>query len=177
MKENSCNYEYSLNDDFFAALETTDIHKGNLKVNLAVKKGIATFSLDFHIEGIVVVSCDRCLDDMEVPVDTDNSLKVKFGAAYSDDDEIITIDEEDGCIDVAWNIYEFIALSLPIKHVHAPGECNEEMMGALSQHLRVTSDEEDEELYDEENGENPDEGELREIDPRWNALKKILNNN
>ena len=36
------------------------------------------FEMNFQIEGVVVVPCDRCLDDMEIPIDTHNRLVVKF---------------------------------------------------------------------------------------------------
>ena len=65
-----------------------------------------------------------------------------------------------------------------MKHVHAPGKCNKGMMGYLNKHLRTSADEEDEmdDFLDEE--EMTDEpSEAREIDPRWNELKKILDNN
>ena len=65
-----------------------------------------------------------------------------------------------------------------MKHVHALGQCNEDMLGALSQHLAISLTEDD----------NTDEGDLTEesdeldnesriIDSRWNELKKILDNN
>ena len=176
MREDSCTYEYSLGDSFFASIEAPEVRKGDLKAVLKVKKGIATYALDFHIEGTVVVPCDRCLDDMEVEVVTADSLKVKLGAEYSEEEDFIIVPEEDGFINVAWFMYEFIALSLPMKHTHAPGECNEEMMGTLSQHLRVMSEEE-EELEDNWDEDTEEDTGDKEIDPRWNELKKILNNN
>jgi hypothetical protein len=60
-----------------------------------------------------------------------------------------------------------------MKHVHAPGKCNKDMVSKLSKHLRVKSDDPDEVDDVEESAieESP------EIDPRWNELKKILDNN
>ena len=37
-------------------------------------------------------------------------------------------------INIAWFLYEFIALNIPMKHVHAPGKCNKGMVGKLSKH-------------------------------------------
>ena len=105
MREDSCTYEYSLGDSFFASIAAPEIQKGDLKAVLKVKKGIATYALDFHIEGTVVVPCDRCLDDMEVEVETDDSLKVKLGAEYSEEEDLIIVPEEDGFINVAWFMY------------------------------------------------------------------------
>ena len=111
---------------------------------------------------------------------TDDTLKVKLGAAFSDEDDMVIVPEEDGYINVAWFMYEFIALSLPMKHVHAPGKCNKSMMGALNKHLRTSADEDEEmtELgLDDEEALDDEAFEAREIDPRWNELKKILDNN
>lgn len=179
MTENSANYEFSLTNQFFADIDAPEIQKGKLHVQLDVKKSMGVYVLTFHIEGSVIVPCDRCLDDMELPVMTDDTLKVKLGATFSDEDDMVIVPEEDGYINVAWFMYEFIALSLPMKHVHAPGKCNKAMMGALNKHLRTSAEEEelDDLDLDEELGLEEDETETREIDPRWNELKKILDNN
>ena len=173
MRQDSCEYEYVLDDRFFADIDAPEIHKGNLKVLLSVKKSIGAFLLEFHVEGTVTAVCDRCLDDLELPVETDNALKVKLGAEFAETDDFITIPEEEGHINVAWLIYEFVALSLPMKKVHAPGECNEKMMGVLNEHSCTSSPEADEENPEAET----DSDENRDIDPRWSELKKILNNN
>ena len=176
MCESTASYDYHIDNQFFADIDAPQIQRGELDVQLTVKKGIGVFVLDFHTEGVVYVPCDRCLDDMEIPVDTDNTLKVKLGSeASEEDDEFITVDELDGFINVSWYIYEFIALSLPIQHVHAPGECNESMIETLNKYLRTdNTEEDDDDLEDEESDESEGSG---EIDPRWNELKKILNNN
>ena len=33
------------------------------------------------------------------------------------------IPEEEGEINIAWFLYEFVVLDIPIKHVHEPGKC------------------------------------------------------
>jgi hypothetical protein len=60
-----------------------------------------------------------------------------------------------------------------MKHVHAPGKCNKDMVNKLSKHLRVSADDEEDE-FDSivDTDDRP-----QEIDPRWNELKKILDNN
>lgn len=178
MREDSCQYEYTLDNQFFADIDAPEIQKGKLKVLLRVKKSVGAYILNFHTEGVVTVPCDRCLDDMEIPVETDDCLRVKLGQEFSDEDDLVIVPEEDGYINVAWFIYEFITLSLPIKHVHASGKCNKAMMGALNKHLAVSAEEEDasEETSLDTVLDEPEE-DNREIDPRWNELKKILDNN
>ena len=134
------------------------------------------FEMNFQIEGVVMVPCDRCLDDMEIPIDTHNRLVVKFGKEYAEEsDEVVVIPEDEGAINLAWFLYEFIALAIPMKHVHAPGKCNKAMMGALSKHLRSSADDED--YMDDVEENDADLDVEREIDPRWKDLKKILDNN
>ena len=120
------------------------------------RKG-SLFEVTYNVEGTVVVPCDICLDDMEQPVAGDNRLVVKFGKEYSEDDYLVTIDEDEGVLDVSWFIYETIVLNIPIKHVHAPGKCNRDMMKALEAHSATRSDVEIEDS----------------IDPRWSELLKI----
>ena len=173
MLTDTAEYQYQLDNLFFAELDAPEVQKGKLNVTLKVRKTSAIYQLDFHTEGHVIVNCDRCLDEMEQLVETDDRMKVKLGAEFSEIDDIVVVPEEDGYINVAWFIYEFIALSIPMKHVHAPGKCNKGMVSKLSKHLRVVKDEEDDTFEDMVDVEE----ETREIDPRWNELKKILDNN
>ena len=174
MLTDTAEYQYQLDNEFFLDLDAPEVQKGQVNVTLKVRKTSGVYQLDFHIEGEVVVICDRCLDEMEQPIETTDRLKVKLGAEYSEEDDMVIIPEEEGYINVAWFIYEFIALSIPMKHVHAPGKCNKDMVTKLSKHLRVSGDEEDD-SDDDFLMESADEP--QEIDPRWNELKKILDNN
>ena len=61
-------------------------------------------------------------------------------------------------LDVAWFIYEFIALNIPAKHVHTPGKCNAAMIKVLEEHSATRS-----------SGENEEAA----VDPRWNGLEKL----
>ena len=173
MLTDTAEYEYQLDNQFFADLDAFEVQKGQVNVSLKVRKTSGVYQLDFHTEGKVIVICDRCLDEMEQEVESDDRLRVKLGEEFSEIDDMVVVPEEDGYINVAWFIYEFIALSIPMKHVHAPGKCNKEMVGKLSKHLRIKGD-------DEEDLDDVDEfasDELQVIDPRWNELKKILDNN
>ena len=142
-------YEFKLDDAYFEAIEAPDIQKGNLSVALSIRRMAGSFEFTFHIRGFVIVTCDLCLDEMQQPIDTENKLMAKFGEEYSDDDDLIVVPEREGVLDISWFIYEFIDLSVPIKHVHAPGKCNPAMMKKL-----------------QEDGEEP-------LNPRWAGLEKL----
>ncbi|MEG1579988.1 MAG: DUF177 domain-containing protein [Bacteroidaceae bacterium] len=137
-------FQFDIDDAFFTSLDEAEIAGGQLAVRLEIKPTSGAFNLCFNIKGAVKVVCDRCLDSLTFPIVTENTLKVKFGAEFEDLDDLVTIPEEDGVIDVAWHIYEFINLALPIKRVHKEGECNEEMMQKLQEYLTVDTDHEEE---------------------------------
>lgn len=171
-------YEYFLENKFFVDIDGDEVQKGKVKVNLTVKRTSMVFDMNFQLEGIVFVPCDRCLDDMELPVSTQNKLVVKFGKEYAEEsEEIVIIPEEEGEINLAWFIYEFIALAIPMKHIHAPGKCNKAMSSKLKKHTARRADDEDE--FDEEAADDivvDDDAADMPSDPRWDALKGLVEN-
>ena len=166
-------FEYLLDNLFFMNIGGEDIQKGKINTQLTITKKAGVFDLSFSLNGIVVVPCDRCLDDMDLPIETTAHLIVKFGKDYSEEsDEIVVIPETEGTINLAWFLYEFIALAIPIKHVHAPGKCNKQMTTKLKKHSAKSDDDQsfgsdstDDVIITDE---DPDD---EKTDPRWDALR------
>ena len=150
--------EFKLDDEYFQAIDAPDVLRGELQSSLSINRTDDFFELNFHTYGVVHIPCDLCLDDMDQDIDSADRLVVKFGEIYSEDDDLVTVAENEGILDVAWFIYEFIDLNIPIKHVHAPGKCNPAMIEMLNQHSAARSGEEVEE---------------ETVDPRWAALLKL----
>lgn len=170
-------YEYLLENKFFVDIDGTEVQKGKVKVNLEVKRASMMFEMNFTLEGTVIVPCDRCLDDMELPIETNNRLVVKFGREYAEEsDEVVVIPEDEGAINVAWFLYEFIALAIPMKHVHAPGKCNKAMSSKLKKHTAKGSAMSDDMDDDAADDVSFDEDSSTSVDPRWDALKGLLEN-
>ena len=171
-------YEYFLENKFFVDIDGDEVQKGKVKVNLTVKRSSMVFDMNFQLEGVVYVPCDRCLDDMDLPISAKNKLIVKFGKEYAEEsDEIVIIPEAEGEINLAWFIYEFIALTIPMKHVHAPGKCNKAMSSKLKKHTTRRSDDDDE--YEDESADEiivEDDSSDMSSDPRWDALKGLVEN-
>ena len=149
---------FALDDTYFEALDGADVKRGSLHVSVSIRKATGFFELQFRTVGTVVVPCDRCLDDMDQPVETSNRLVVKFGSEYSEEDDIIVVPEDEGILDTSWIIYEFVALVIPIRHVHAPGKCNPAMTKALEE---LSAD------------RSSDEESSQAVDPRWEKLKNL----
>lgn len=158
MKASSLDLEFDLDNAFFADIDGEEFQKGTVKAKVVVKKGRDIFDFSFALTGTVVVPCDRCLDDLEIEVSTENTLRVKLGDSYADEGDIVIIPEQEGDLNIAWYLYEFIVLALPMKRVHAPGKCNHEMTGRLKKHSAEAIG---------------DEGEEMQVDPRWAGLKDI----
>jgi uncharacterized metal-binding protein YceD (DUF177 family) len=170
------NYEYKLDSIFFANIDGDEVRKGKVSVELTLKRTSVAFEMDFRLSGTVVVPCDRCLDDMDIPVESRNRLVVKFGATYAEEsDEVVVIPENEGVINLAWFLYEFVALAVPMKHIHAPGKCNKSMTTKLKKHSGRSNNQDDDDYGDDQAGGGTMEDEtIGETDPRWDALKDLV---
>lgn len=161
LKEGTTTLEFHLGNAYFEEIKEVgepEVARGNLLVKLDIQRRGQYFDFDFNIKGTIYVSCDLCLADMEQAIETDDKLVVKFGKEYLEEDNLVTIDENEGTLNVAWFIYEFIALNIPIKHVHAPGKCDSAMIEVLNKHSATRS------------GEGEDN---KAIDSRWRELEKL----
>lgn len=169
-------FEYHLDKQFFANMESSDVHDADLSVHLTVTYKGDFYDLDFHITGEVVLICDRCLDDLHFPIDATYHIVVKYGDYYNDDsDEVLEIPQSDSSLNVAYMLYDTVELAIPIKHVHPMGKCNRQMSALLKKHRATTGDEDAElenELIDEIDS-MPDSSDDAPSDPRWDALRKL----
>jgi uncharacterized metal-binding protein YceD (DUF177 family) len=153
-------FTYEVNELFFENFEYSEIKKGQLKVDLSFEKQETMLVLDFQIDGTVEVNCDRCTDAFNYQIKGEERLIFQFGESYSEDsDEIITLPENAYEINIAPFIYESIHLLLPIRCIHPDNQdgesgCNPKVIEKLNEHIKN-----------------------KETDPRWDALKKLKENN
>lgn len=167
LPEGSHEFSYRLGKTFFTNMENTDVHDADLLVTLQVTHKADLYDLDFHIEGTVTLICDRCLDNLEIPVDTSYRIGVRYGDDYDDSsDDLLIIPMSDNYLNVAYMIYDTAVLAIPMRHVHPLGKCNRQMSAMLKKHRARTADDIDEAL--EEMSEATDD-----TDPRWDALKNL----
>lgn len=173
MRTDVAEYQFALDEAFFEAVEGTLVRSGKADADLKIRESGGAYVFTFHIKGTVHVPCDRCLDDMDVEIEAERMLTVKLGDEYADEGDMMILPYEDAILNVAWIIYEFIVLEVPLTHVHEPGHCNVEMMEALAAHLVTSSEKPD----GSEEEKSADEESDKPVDPRWNKLKKIFDNN
>ncbi len=169
-------FEYKLGKQFFVDMENSDVHDADLTVHLTVTHRHDAYDLDFRVDGTVTLLCDRCLDDLIVPIDATYRLMVKYGEDYNDEsDDLLIIPQSDNDLNVSYMIYDTVVLAIPIKHVHPLGKCNRQMSSLLKRHRAVTPGEDaelQEELLDSIDDVDADAG-GGSTDPRWDALKGL----
>jgi len=152
-------FEWQLDDSYFAQIEGADVQRGRLAATIEIDRTMErSFDVRISVDGEVTLPCDRCLDDMQVPVEGRGRVAVKLGEKASEEDDLIVVDERDGWLQLAWLVYEQIALSLPLQHVHEPGGCNAEMVRMIDG-LSVDA--------------SKGSADEQPADPRWSALQKL----
>lgn len=180
LSEGTHEFDYKLDKQFFVNMEYADVRDADLDVHLVVKHHNDLYSLDFHISGTVTLLCDRCLDDLVMPIDTNYSIDVEYGDDYNDEsDSLLIIPQSDNYLNVAYMLFDTVVLCIPMKHVHPLGKCNRAMSALLKKHRAQgggMSADSDEELVDEMLDEVDDDvrdSDEEPTDPRWNELKKL----
>jgi uncharacterized metal-binding protein YceD (DUF177 family) len=162
LKEGQHTFDFKIGEEFFELFEESEIKEGSLIALVELVKRSSHVEVLIRISGTVEISCDRCLEMFSHPIDCENNLLLKFGKSLEDSDpDIISLAADEPELDLKQHLYEFIHLALPIKRVHpddknGKSSCDPVMLKKL------------EELIVEEK---------EEIDPRWDELKKLMNNN
>lgn len=170
-------FDYHIDRRFFADMENNDVRDADISVRLTVTFAHDVYNLAFHLTGTLTLLCDRCLDDLVIPVDTTYSLMVRYGEEYCDDsDDMLEIPQSDNFLNVSYMIYDTAVLAIPIKHVHPLGKCNRQMSAILKKHRAVGPD--DAELTDEilasiDDADIPADDSSAPSDPRWDALRGL----
>lgn len=162
-------YQYVVDDAFFALFENSLVQVGKCEVSIALNKTETMLICDFDIRGSIQLACDRSLELFDYPVKSIEQIIFKYGDEAKElSDEIIVIPRELATLNLAQYIYEFIGLCVPMKKLHPrfieedvsqEGDKNENILVYSS--TTVSSEEEDSES-------------LQGTDPRWEDLKKLI---
>ena len=121
--------------------------------------------LTMDLNGTVMIPCDRCLEELQLSVSMQGDLYVKVGDPDKSNEDVVFISPDEYELDLSHHMYEFIMLSLPYRRIHPEnnrGEslCNQEMLLKLAKFSTG----------------GPPEGENNSTDPRWDDLKKLMDN-
>lgn len=133
LKNGPHDFAFEVDGSLFESFGSTEIKGGACTVEVRMDRAETQLALDVAIRGSVVVECDRCLEDCNVPIDFEGQLLVKFSDEVREyDGEVLWLLPQEDEVDLTQYIYESIVLSLPYQRVHPEGECNPEMLARFS---------------------------------------------
>jgi uncharacterized metal-binding protein YceD (DUF177 family) len=135
-------FEYDVDEKFFAEYPDQDFHNIHAKVRMKLEKNTSFMILKFAVGGTADVICDRCGNPLHQQLWDDYEVLIKL----VDDPEKMNNEEEDpdvyyisrgeSHINVESYIYEFITLSIPTHRMCSAEEfggptCNKEVLDML----------------------------------------------
>ncbi|TBN16624.1 YceD family protein [Hyunsoonleella pacifica] len=162
LKVGNHNFEYKIDQTFFDYFEYEDFNDVKVKVDVSLNKKATLLELHFKISGYVNINCDLTNEPYDQNIENSFDLVVKFGQEYNDENiDILILPHGEYEINIQQYIYELVVLAVPAKRIH-PGVED----GTLSSEILDKL----EELSPKEKKEKED----KDIDPRWNTLKKLL---
>lgn len=150
-------FSWNVGKEFFNSFENSEILDADLTAEVEVEKSGKYLGVDCLVSGVVTVECDRCLEMLEMPVDTQILLSVKYGEGEETEEvsdgsrEIVWLPQNVAEMDMAQVIYDYVCLSLPMKRHHPEGECNPD----AAKYFGGSIEETDEETEGNEDSANP----------------------
>ena len=159
--------EFHLDESFFNLDEQSEVRHADVDVTLRVtRKSESTYHLEIACDGTVTFPCDRCLDDLDLPVEVDYSLNVEQLGNEVDDsnDDLLIVPSHWRELDAAPLVRDTVLLALPMTRAHEDQrDCNAAMLDLLDSHRVEAVPDDDDDQQSETTG----------TDPRWEALKKL----
>jgi uncharacterized metal-binding protein YceD (DUF177 family) len=151
-------FEFKLDDSFFERYGTEILTSGNLDAVVVLDKHETFIEADFTIKGTVRLTCDRSLEPFDEILDLQKKVVFKFGDNPGEvSDEIIIVSREETSLELGQLMYEFIVIAIPIKKLHPRFRAEEAEQPETEGKI----------VY---RGTTEEQG---DIDPRWEALKKL----
>ena len=154
LKSGVYTYDFALGREFFEEWKIDEIEDGNVKIHVEMDRQERMLLFKFVLKGEVTVPCDRCLAPLAVPIDGEEHLSVSFSDTETTLDEQQLILPEDATeIDLSQQLYEYVAVQLPLFRTHPDGDCDPEVVRHIADLDAPRAD--------------------GDIDPRWEALKQL----
>lgn len=114
--EGKHSFEFMLDDSFFDCFETTKGTKGEVRACVDIVKSSLLMEVRMKITGVVEAVCDRCLEEMELPVCGELNLYVKYGEREEgNEDDFIVLSQEEDFLDLSAPLYEMYMLNYPLQ--------------------------------------------------------------
>ncbi len=148
-------YQYTIEDKFFADYTEPDFTNVQANVKLTLEKNAGFMLLKFEVGGTVESQCDRCGNPLTIQLWDEFNIVVKMVEnpdemnESEEDPDVYYISYTESHLNVADWIYEFISLSVPMQKTCGKDEqgnslCNQEALEKLGG-VADTTEEADEE--------------------------------
>lgn len=160
LKNGKHTFRFETDKKFFQLFDTEqEFTQPRIVAEILMDKHTTFLELWIKTSGTVQLICDLTNDPFDHMIENELEVLVKFGEEYDDSDgDVITIPKTDHAFNAAQLIYEDVMLSIPMKKVSP--HITEEVLKVLEQYRPEEIEEKEE-----------------EVDPRWEALKKLKDKN
>ncbi len=158
-------FDYFIDDKFFAPYGEQDFSNGKIKIKLRLDKKSGFMLLKFDTDGYADVECDRCGNALTLKLWDEFNIVVKIVEdpkvmnSQEEDPDIYYISKGESHLHLADWIYEFVNLSIPLQK-----RCNDIEMGGPQCNKEVL--EKLKEMEDESK---------KGVNPVWKGLDKFKN--
>jgi uncharacterized protein len=156
-------FSFDIDSKFFELIENPEFAGTVGEAFVTLTKQSTMLVLDFHIKVNVPQTCDRCLAEAPIKLESENQLIVKFGEQEdNDNDEILVLPHTESEVNIAQYLYEYVFIMIPLQKVlcelnNDMSICDQEVLSKISQHKVNTQPESAQD----------------DVDPRWQQLKNI----
>ncbi|MEZ4909863.1 MAG: YceD family protein [Saprospiraceae bacterium] len=141
LKDGMHSFDFIVDDSFFSAFEMSPIKSAKIEMHCTLEKKPKVSNLTLIFNGFYYSSCDRCLENIQIPLTGSHLLHVKVQSrmAGTEEEDVIFIEEHTASIDLKQQLYELICLAMPIQNVYEcenqfPRPCNSEVLKVLAQY-------------------------------------------
>jgi len=164
LKNGKHEFKFEIDKTFFQLFDTEqEFTNPRIDVIASLDKHTTFLEFEIKIKGLVELVCDITNENFDYPIENEIKILVNFGEEYDDSNEdVITIPTGDHAFNIAHLIYENVMLSIPMKKI-SPNVSDED--------LKILDQFSPKEIEEEE------EKKEHESDPRWDALRKLKDNN
>lgn len=160
-------FNYQIDKTFFDYYENSDVLGANLTVELVIEKNGNMMIADIITSGDFICSCDRCLKDLSIPIEAEFKIIYHLNSEHVSDIEVIDdlnsemvyLTPQEYKVNIAQAIYESSLMDIPMMKTcddFSDSFCDQLMLDKLNGNQS-------------ESAETP-------VDPRWEKLKNIFNN-
>lgn len=110
-------FSFRAEGDFFRSFEGTEILDGDVAADVEAEDLGDCLRVRAALKGSVSVTCDRCLEEVSIPVETE----------FEEDVEV-----HGPVIDLSQIVYDYVCTALPLQRVHPDGACNPDTLKYLN---------------------------------------------